>query len=99
MNAAEVYELVASVLLFISGTLALLGAVGLTRLRTFYERMHPPALITTMGLGCALLASLVVNWGLLDRLSLREPLIWLLMVLTTPITALVLMRAARTRQR
>ena len=87
----------AAVLLIIGGILTLLGAVGLLRLRDFYSRMHPPTMGATLGTGCVLVASMLVSSAALDRLVIHELLIGLFMVLTAPVTAILLMRAARRR--
>ena len=36
-------------LLVLSGLLALSGALGILRLKQFFQRMHPPALASTLG--------------------------------------------------
>ena len=51
---------VAASLVVLGALLAFIGSLGLLRMRTFYERIHPPTLGTTLGLGCVLLASMLV---------------------------------------
>ena len=48
-----------ALLLLLGAALALIGSIGLLRLRSFYERMHAPTLGTTLGIGCVLLASML----------------------------------------
>lgn len=89
----------ASLLLACAGLLALTGALGLLRLPTFYARMHPPTMGTTLGTGCVLIASLVVSSAVADRPVIHELLIAGFLTMTAPVTAILLMRAARSRHR
>ena len=52
-------EAIVATLLVASGLLAVTGALGLLRLREFFQRMHPPALANTLAAWCAALASVV----------------------------------------
>lgn len=89
----------AALLLIMGGLLALIGAVGLLRLPNFYARMHPPTMGTTLGVGCVLLASMLVSSAILHRPVVHEVLITVFMVLSTPVTAMLLMRAAVVRKK
>lgn len=89
----------ASLLLIISGLLTLIGSLGLLRLPDFYSRMHPPTMGTTLGVGCVLIASMLVSSALLHRPVIHELLITLFVVMTAPVTAMLLMRAATYRGR
>lgn len=91
-------SLPAAILLVAGGLFTLLGSIGLLRLRDFYARMHPPTMGTTLGTGCTLVASMLVSAALLHRPVVHELLIALLIVLTAPITAMLLMRAALHRR-
>ena len=84
----------ASVLLLIGGSLALISALGLLKLPNFYMRMHAPSMGNTLGAGCVLLASMLVSSALLNRPVLHEALITLFMVVTAPVSAMLIMRAA-----
>ena len=57
----------------IGSGLSLLGAVGLVRLKTFYERVHAPTLGATLGMAMVLLAS-IVWFTTVERLDTR--LLW-----------------------
>ena len=85
----------AAALLAVGGILALVGALGLLRLRTFYSRMHSPTLGTTLGTGCVLFASILVSSAMENRIGVHEVLIGVFLTLTSPVTAILLMRAAR----
>lgn len=84
----------AAVLLILGGLLTLTGSIGLLRLSHFYARMHPPSMGTTLGAGCVLLASMIVSSALLQRPVIHELLITLFVIITAPVTAMLLMRVA-----
>lgn len=87
-----------SLLLVIAGVITLTGSLGLLRLPTFYMRIHAPTLGNTMGVFCVLLASILVSSTLEQRLVVHQVLITLFLVITSPVTAMLLMRAAIRRQ-
>jgi multicomponent K+:H+ antiporter subunit G len=87
----------AALLLIAGGLLTVIGTLGLLRLKTFYARMHPPTMGTTLGTGCVLIASMLISSALLHRPVIHELLITLFLVISAPITAILLMRAARSR--
>lgn len=83
----------------IGSALSLLGAVGLVRLKTFYERVHAPTLGATLGMALVLLASIVWFTTVERRFMPREILIGLFLTVTTPVTLILLARAALFRDR
>ena len=83
----------------IGSGLSLLGAVGLVRLKTFYERVHAPTLGATLGMALVLLASIVWFTIVERRFMPREILIGLFLTVTTPVTLILLARAALFRDR
>ena len=89
----------AAVLLICGGLLTLVGSLGLLRLKSFYARMHAPTMGATLGTGCVLVASMLVSSAVADRLVVHELLIAAFLTMTAPVTAILLMRAARSRQR
>lgn len=82
------------VLAVLGAALALVGSFGLLRLPTFYERVHPPTMGTTGGAGLILAASMLLFSTLESRLVLHEIVIAVFVVVTTPVTYMLLMRAA-----
>ena len=101
MNALPLWaEIVVGVLALASGLFALLGALGMTRLRTFFQRMHPTALVSTAAAWCVSLACVIYFSVTEGRLSLSYWLIVVMLAITVPITTTLLARAAlfRTRQ-
>ena len=75
------------------------GSLGLVTLKTFYERLHPPTMGTTLGTGLVLIGSMLHFSGLEARPVLHEVLIGVFMTLTTPVTYMLLVRAALHRDR
>lgn len=92
-------EALVSLLLVSSGLLVLTGAVGLLRLREFFQRMHPVALGTTLGTWTACAASIAYFSALHERAVVHAWLIPISLAVTAPITTLLLARAALFRQR
>ncbi|WP_165222384.1 monovalent cation/H(+) antiporter subunit G [Affinirhizobium pseudoryzae] len=88
-----------SAFLVIGSALTLLGAIGLLRLPTFYERIHAPTLGTSWGVGSIMLASILYFSIVGSRAVLHEILIGIFVTLTTPITLILLARAALHRDR
>ena len=74
--------------------ITLIGSLGLLRLRTFYERVHAPTLGTTLGTACVALASMIYFSALGSRLVVHELLVIGFITVTTPISLVVLVRAA-----
>jgi multicomponent K+:H+ antiporter subunit G len=85
------------VLLIVGGLLTLIGSIGLLRLPDFYSLMHPPTMGTTLGTGSVLIASMLVSSAALVRPVIHELLITLLIFMTAPVTAILLMQAGRRR--
>jgi multicomponent K+:H+ antiporter subunit G len=84
----------AGLLLIAAGLLAAIGSFGLLRLPDFLARMHPPTMGTTLGAGCTLIASMLVSSAITSRPVIHELLITLFIVMTAPVTAMLLARAA-----
>lgn len=89
----------AALLLVLGGALALMGGVGLLRLPDFYQRLHAPTLSNTLGCGCVLLASLLYFAVLQGGVIPHEALIALFITMTSPVTAMLLIKAAMYRER
>ena len=81
-------------LVLAGAALSFTGALGLLRLKTFYERVHPPTMGTTLGTGLVLIGSMLWFSALESRPVLHEVLIGVFMTLTTPVTYMLLVRAA-----
>jgi multicomponent K+:H+ antiporter subunit G len=92
-------ELIAAALLVFGGLLIAIGSFGLLRLKDFLQRIHPPTMGTTLGAGCVLIASMLISSVLQGRPIVHELLITLFIVMTAPVTSMLLMRAAIYRGR
>ena len=83
------------ILLLLAGSIVtLIGALGLLRLPHFYQRIHGPSITITFGTGCFLLASMVYFTGLEQRPVMHELLITAFVLLTAPVSAMLIMRDA-----
>ena len=85
--------------LLIGAVLALIGAIGFLRLPTFYERIHAPTLATSWGTGGIMTASILFFSVAGGRLVAHEILIGIFITVTTPVTFMLLARAALHRDR
>ncbi len=91
--------IIAATLLVVGAGITLIGSLGLLRLATFYERVHAPTLGTTLGAACIASASIITFTALQSRPVLHEVLIIVFVALTTPVTLMILVRAAVFRDR
>jgi multicomponent K+:H+ antiporter subunit G len=94
-----VVAVLVALLVVLGAALALLGSVGLLRMRTFYERVHPPTMGTTLGVGCMAAGWILLFSALESRLALQPLLVVVFAVVTTPVTYMLLVRAAVHRDR
>ena len=79
--------------------LTLLGCMGLARFDSFYQRIHAPTLGTSFGAIFILLASILYFSVSGQRLAVHEVVIVIFVSLTTPVTLMLLARAALYRDR
>ena len=92
-------EITIAVLVLAGAGVALLGSWGLLRLKTYFERVHAPSIIATMGCWCTMHAT-IVYFSLQEQgLALHSLLIALFVAITVPVTNIFLMRAALFRAR
>jgi multicomponent K+:H+ antiporter subunit G len=86
--------LIVSLLLIVGASIVLIGALGLVRLRTFYQRIHGPAITVSLGAGSLLLASMLYFTVARSRPVVHEIIITLFVLLTAPVVSMMIMRAA-----
>ena len=86
-------------LLLLGSTLTLLGAFGMLHLKSFYDRLHAPTMGTSWGTAAILLASMLSWTWLQDRVVVHELVIGICVLVTTPVTLMLLGRAALHRDR
>lgn len=91
--------LLTAFLLLVGAGLTLLGAVGTLRFGSFFERVHAPTLGTSWGTGAIVLASIVCFSVLGSRPVVHEMLVGTFIIVTTPVTLMLLARAALYRDR
>ena len=82
-----VLELLVSLLIVGGGAFLLIGSIGMVKLPDLLTRLHAPTKATTLGVGGALIASMVFFAGLEGTLSIHEVLITAFLFLTAPISA------------
>ena len=85
--------------LILGSTLTLLGAFGLVQLKSFYDRIHAPTLGSSWGAASILLASLLSWSWVQDRVFLHEVVIGICIMVTTPVSLMMLGRAVLQRDR
>lgn len=78
---------------------ALVGAIGTFRLRTFYQRVHAPTLGASMGMLLILSGSILYFSTTRQQPVFHEILIAIFLSLTTPISLMLIVRAALARDR
>ena len=91
--------LLTALLILLGAALTLAGAIGTLRFDSFFERVHAPTLGTSWGTGATVLASIVFFSALGARLVVHELLIGMFITVTTPVTLMLLARAALYRDR
>lgn len=92
-------EWVVALLVVASGLASIIAALGLVRLKDFFQRLHPPAISATFGTWTACLASTIYLSFVEGRLALESWLVVIILSITIPITTVFLSRAALFRHR
>ena len=83
-----------ALLLILGASIVLIGALGLLRLPSFYQRIHGPAITITLGAGCILIASMLYFTVAQSRLVIHEVIITVFLLMTAPVVSMLIMRAA-----
>ena len=92
-------EILVSLLLLASAVFTLAAAIGLVRLQSFFQRMHPPALIYTGAAWCVTQASITYISAQGHGLVLHVWIIIILLSITVAFATVLLARAALFRNR
>ncbi len=95
--SVSIAEILTAALLLTGAAITLIGAAWRLRLKNFYQRVHAPTLGTTLGTIGIALASMIHFSATGGRLVLHELLIIIFVTVTTPISLMVLVRAAALR--
>lgn len=91
--------LIVAAFLVAGALLTLIGAFGLIRFQTFYQRLHLPTLGTSFGTLFIIVSSMLFFSLLQTRLVVHELLIGSFVTVTTPVTLILIARAALYRDR
>ncbi len=89
----QFFEILVSALLVIGGFFGFVGSYGLVKLPEPMTRLHAPTKAATLGVGGVLLASMVYFAWFGPAPSLHELLITLFILLTAPVTGLMIAKA------
>lgn len=92
-------EIVIAALVLAGAAVALLGSFGLLRLPTFFERVHVPAIIATLGCWCVMWATVLFFSLQQGELAVFPLLTAVFLAITVPIPTIFLMRASLFRAR
>ena len=92
-------DVAASVLIVAGALVALIGSYSLMHLRSFFERVHAPSTIATLGCWCVGLGSVVVFSFQSHQLAVYGILIAVFLALTVPVVTIFLMRTGLFRAR
>lgn len=98
-NVELIISIIAAALIILSGIVTFTGTLGLVRLRHFYSRMHAPTLGNTLGVFCLLVAMVLIYSFVHKKFLIHPLLITALLIVTSPVTAILLMRAGIKRER
>lgn len=98
-NVELIISIIAAALIVLSGIVTFTGTLGLVRLRHFYSRMHAPTLGNTLGVFCLLVAMVLIYSFVHKKFLIHPLLITALLIVTSPVTAILLMRAGIKRER
>ena len=82
-----------------SGVFAPVAAIAVVRFRSFFQRMHPPALAFSFSAWCVTLASILYLSVQDGALSLHAWLIIIFLSLTVPVTTILRSRTELFRRR
>jgi multicomponent K+:H+ antiporter subunit G len=93
MTLHPILEWLVAALLLVSAFFTLVGAIGMVRLPDFFMRLHAPTKASTLGVGCVLIASMIVA-AAQGRAGFAELLITLFVFVTAPVSANMLAQAA-----
>jgi multicomponent K+:H+ antiporter subunit G len=100
MRALPEWLQLAIALVVLAGALVtFVGTIGLVRFATFYQRIHAPTLGSSLGAALILFASSLHSSMALGRPVLHEVLVFVFILVTTPVTLVLLARATIYRDR
>ena len=92
-------QILVAALVFSGALIALMGSLGLLRLESYFERVHAPSIIATMGCWLIMHATWIYFSVSGQGFVMHSVLIAIFVAVTVPITTIFLMRAALFRSR
>ncbi|MEF9947698.1 MAG: monovalent cation/H(+) antiporter subunit G [Comamonas sp.] len=92
-------QILVAALVFSGALIALMGSLGLLRLESYFERVHAPSIIATMGCWLIMHATWIYFSVSGQGFVMHSVLIAIFIAVTVPITTIFLMRAALFRGR
>lgn len=92
-------DIAVSVLIIAGAVVALIGSYSLMHLRSFFERVHAPSIIATLGCWCVTLGTVLYFSFQLQSLAAHGVLIAVFLALTVPVVNIFLMRTGLFRAR
>lgn len=92
-------QILVAALVFTGALIALMGSLGLLRLKSYFERVHAPSIIATMGCWLIMHATWIYFSVSGQGFVMHSVLIAIFVAVTVPITTIFLMRAALFRSR
>ncbi|WP_417282615.1 monovalent cation/H(+) antiporter subunit G [Comamonas sp.] len=92
-------QVLVAALVLAGALIALLGSLGLVRLKSYFERVHAPSIIATMGCWLIMHATWIYFSVSGQGFVMHSVLIAIFIAVTVPITTIFLMRAALFRGR
>jgi multicomponent K+:H+ antiporter subunit G len=92
-------DVLTAALVMIGGLAALMGSFGLLRLRSFFQRVHAPTLATTLATWSITLATLAQASFVTGHPYIHALLVVGFVAFTSPVTTVIMMRAAVFRGR
>lgn len=92
-------QILVAALVFSGALIALMGSLGLLRLKSYFERVHAPSIIATMGCWLIMHATWIYFSVSGQGFVMHSVLIAIFVAVTVPITTIFLMRAALFRSR
>lgn len=92
-------DIAVSVLIVAGALVALIGSYSLMHLRTFFERVHAPSIIATLGCWCVMLGTVLYFSFQSHHVAAHGILIAVFLALTVPVVNIFLMRTGLFRAR
>ena len=99
MNIPVFAQIAIGALVIIGSLIALIGSMGLVRLKSYFERVHAPSIIATMGTWLVMWSYFFFFFFSEGKLPINVLLISFFLAITIPITSIFLMRASLFRAR